>query len=114
MKSFSIIMITRTSIIEISNQPIPMNETETGDADENSQQQTDPIPKVSYWEVLDALEKLRLYRSQEPHLNTRRAELFNEVLYWEKRDVEMRRTAARTSRPQQLITTFFQSEEQLL
>lgn len=62
--------------------------------------------QITYVEILEALEKLSMFCSQEPHMDTRPAEHVDEVLYWEKGDVEVRTVAARTHKPYSMISQF--------
>jgi len=76
------------------------------DSDANPEGMQD-VPIISYQAALEGLEALRLFRLQNPHVNSQRGEQVEAVLYREKQDIETLQGTARGAHQQTAIMGFF-------
>ena len=81
--------------------PAPLHESDS-DPDDISD-----VPVISYQVAPDCIEALRLFRLQNPHVNIKKGEQVEDILYREKRDIEGLQGMARRRQRQTSITGFF-------
>jgi len=65
------------------------------------------VPIISYQAALEGLEALRLFRLQNPHVDSQRGKQVEAVLYGEKRDIETLKGTVRGAHHQTALTGFF-------